>query len=119
MTSERIHPLSKAAWIACPITALCFFTVEVLSPLLSLYRRYELISFDDIPEEVFSFSAKAAGQNYWLAKAFIVLGDTYAERGELTQARATFESIRDGYTAEGPQDDVLDQVELRLRKLQK
>ncbi|MBQ4189485.1 MAG: Spi family protease inhibitor, partial [Bacteroidales bacterium] len=46
-----------------------------------------------------------------------VLG--YAEQGNLTQARATFESIRDGYTAEGPQDDVLDQVELRLRKLQK
>ena len=86
---------------------------------LLIQDQYDRGSFDDIPEEVFSFSAKAAGQNYWLAKAFIVLGDTYAERGELTQARATFESIRDGYTAEGPQDDVLDQVELRLRKLQK
>ena len=81
--------------------------------------QYDRGSFDDIPEQVFSFSAKAAGQNYWLAKAFIVLGDTYAEQGNMSQARATFESIRDGYTAEGPQDDVLDQVELRLRKLQK
>ena len=80
--------------------------------------QYDRGAFDDIPEQVFSFAEKAAGQNYWLAKAFIVLGDTYAERGELTQARATFESIRDGYSSEGPQDDVLDQVQLRLRKLQ-
>ena len=81
--------------------------------------QYDRGSFEDIPSQVFSFAEKAAGQNYWLAKAFIVLGDTYAEQGNLSQARATFESIRDGYSTEGPQDDVLDQVELRLRKLQK
>ena len=79
--------------------------------------QYDRGSFDEIPSQVFSFAEKADGQNYWLAKAFIVLGDTYAEQGNLTQARATFESIRDGYSSEGPQDDVLDQVELRLRKL--
>ena len=79
--------------------------------------QYDRGSFDGIPNAVFSFAEKAAGQNYWLAKAFIALGDTYAEEGNLSQARATFESIRDGYTSEGPQDDVLDQVELRLRKL--
>lgn len=79
--------------------------------------QYDRGSFDGIPDAVFSFAEKAAGQNYWLAKAFIALGDTYAEEGNLSQARATFESIRDGYTSEGPQDDVLDQVELRLRKL--
>jgi TolA-binding protein len=67
---------------------------------------------------VYSFAEKAGGQNYWLAKAFIVLGDSFAEQGNLPQAKATFESIRSGYTSTGTQDDVLDQVELRLRKLQ-
>ena len=79
--------------------------------------QYDRGSFDAVPEMVFSFSEKAGGQNYWLAKAFITLGDTYAEQGNFSQARATFESIRDGYTSEGPQDDVLDQVQLRLNKL--
>ena len=66
---------------------------------------------------VYDFSGKAGVQNYWLAKAFIVLGDTFAEEGNTAQAKATFESIRSGYTSTGTQDDVLDQVELRLRKL--
>ena len=37
----------------------------------------------------------------------------------MTQARATFESIRSGYTPSGTSDDVLDQVDIRLRKLNK
>ena len=80
--------------------------------------QYDRADFDGILEKVYAFSEHAAGQNYWLAKAFIVLGDTYAEQGNTQQARATFESIRDGYTSTGQQDDVLDQVALRLRKLQ-
>lgn len=79
-----------------------------------LYNRAE---FDTIQSRVYAFSEKAGGQNYWLAKAFIVLGDSFADQGNMTQARATFESIRDGYTPQGPQDDVMDQVNLRLRKL--
>ena len=79
---------------------------------------YDRADFDGIQQQVYDFSAKAHGQNYWLAKAFIVLGDTFAEQGNTAQAQATFESIRSGYTATGPQDDVPDQVELRLRKLE-
>ena len=79
--------------------------------------KYDRADFDGIQEKVYDFSAKAGGQNYWLAKAFIVLGDTFAEQGNIPQAKATFESIRSGYTSTGVQDDVLDQVEIRLRKL--
>lgn len=85
---------------------------------LLIQDQYDRGQFDGIQEKVYSFSEKAAGQNYWLAKAFIVLGDTFAEQGNRAQAKATFESIRSGYTSSGPQDDVLDQVELRLHKLQ-
>ena len=48
---------------------------------------------------------------------FIVLGDTFAENDNMAQAKATFESIKSGYKPYGPEDEVLDQVELRLRKL--
>jgi hypothetical protein len=46
------------------------------------------------------------------------LGDSFAERSELSQAKATFESVRDGYTPSGEDDDVLDNVRVRLAKLE-
>ena len=79
-----------------------------------LYNRAQ---FSSIQSKVYAFAEKAGGQNYWLAKAFIVLGDSFADQGNTAQAKATFESIKNGYTSEGPQDDVLDQVNLRLSKL--
>ena len=79
--------------------------------------QYDRGQFDGIQDRVYGFAEKAGGQNYWLAKAFIVLGDSFVEQGNLPQAKATFESIRSGYTSTGTQDDVLDQVEIRLRKL--
>ena len=84
---------------------------------LIIRDKYDRGQFEGIQDMVYDFSGKAGVQNYWLAKAFIVLGDTFAEEGNTAQAKATFESIRSGYTSTGTQDDVLDQVELRLRKL--
>ena len=86
---------------------------------LIIQDKFDRAEFDGIQDKVYDFSAKASGQNYWLAKAFIVLGDTFAENGNLAQAKATFDSIKSGYTPYGPEDEVLDQVELRLRKLNK
>ena len=66
---------------------------------------------------VYAFSDSASGQTYWLAKSFIILGDSFVDRGELAQAKATFESVRDGYTV--TTDDVLSEVNMRLEKLEK
>lgn len=81
--------------------------------------RYDQGLFDEVETLVYKLSDSGTDQTYWLAKAFIVLGDSFAERGEMKQARATFESIRDGYTPEGKSDDVLDNVSMRLKKLEK
>lgn len=40
------------------------------------------------------------------------------QRGNAAQAKATYESIRDGYTSMGPDDDIPDNVQLRLERLQ-
>ncbi len=80
---------------------------------------YDKGDFDKVENMVYDFSAKAAGQNYWLAKAFIVLGDAFAEQDNLSQAKATFESVANGYQSQGPDDDVLDNVKMRLEKLSK
>ena len=84
---------------------------------LIIQDQFDRADFTGIEDKVYDFAGKASGQNYWLAKAFIVLGDTFAENGNMAQAKATFESIKNGYTPYGPGDEVLDQVALRLKKL--
>lgn len=78
---------------------------------------YNTGKFEAVENEVYTFSKKAGNQSYWLAKAYIVLGDSFAERQKYDQAKATFESIRDGYTSTGSSDDVLDNVNMRLDRL--
>ena len=73
--------------------------------------------FTNVETEVYEFSQKAGSQSYWLAKAYIVLADSFAARGMNGQARATYESIRDGYTPFGDTDDVLDNVKRKLAAL--
>ena len=74
--------------------------------------------YDVVEKKVYAFAEKAGDQSYWLAKAFIVLGDSFAEQDNLTQAKATFESVLNGYKpADGTTDDVLDNVRMRLDKL--
>ena len=79
---------------------------------------YDKGDFEDVETKVYAFSDAGSGQTYWLAKSFIVLGDSFVERGELSQAKATFESIRDGYTPSGDADDVQEGVRMRIEKLE-
>ena len=53
--------------------------------------------------------------SYWLAKAYILLGDVYVRRGDNFQARATYQSVADGYS---PADDgIVDEAKKRIEKL--
>ena len=78
---------------------------------------YDAGKFDAVGDEVYAFSQKAGDQSYWLARAYVVLGDSFAERGQYEQAKATFESIRDGYEPEKGTDDVAENVKMRLDRL--
>lgn len=78
---------------------------------------YDSGDFKEVENKVYAFADAASGQTYWLAKSFIVLGDSFVDRGELAQAKATFESVRDGYTSTA--DDVISEVNMRLDRLQK
>ena len=78
---------------------------------------YDRGEFQEVEDRVYAFSDSASGQTYWLAKSFIVLGDSFADRGEFKQAKATFESIKNEYTGSADGDDVLESVNLRLLKL--
>ena len=78
---------------------------------------YDSGDFTALEEKVYAFSDLQTPHMYWLAKSFIVLGDSFADRGDFAQARATYQSIADEYKPESKQDDVLEQVEMRLMKL--
>lgn len=77
---------------------------------------YDKGDFEKVENMVYEFSDSGSGQTYWLAKSFIILGDSFVERGEFNQAKATFESIQSGYSS--TTDEVLEDVNMRLSKLQ-
>ena len=73
--------------------------------------------YTNVENHTYTFSESSTPQAYWLARAFILLGDTFAERGNWEQAKATFSSILDSYKP-AQRDDVHEQVELRISRLQ-
>lgn len=82
-----------------------------------IQNMYDTGDFQSVENAVYDFSSDAGNQSYWLAKAFITLGDSFLERGLTDQAKATFESIRDGYEPQSQSDDVQENVKLRLQRL--
>lgn len=84
---------------------------------MTIQNLYDTGNFDKVEAEVYSFSQTAGSQSYWLAKAYLVLGDSFVERGRYEQAKATYESIRDGYEPSDGHDDVEDNVTKRLNRL--
>ncbi len=85
------------------------------SLILNCYDRGD---FDAVEEKVTSFTQAGSRQSYWLAKSFIILGDSYVDQDHLSQAKAVFESVRDGYVPNHEGDDVMDNVRMRLTKLE-
>ena len=70
---------------------------------------------DGCEKAVFAFADREPASSYWLAKAFILLGDVYVRKGDNFQARATYQSVADGYS---PADDgIVDEAKERIAKL--
>ena len=88
------------------------------SSYILILDSYDKGDFPDVELKVYAFADKGSNQLYWLAKSFIVLGDSFADRNDFAQARATFESVRNEYSPR-ENDDVLDQVNNRLELLNK
>ncbi len=68
-----------------------------------------------VEKAVFAYSERSP-KAYWLAKAYILLGDVYAKQNDNYQARATWQSVADGYS---PADDgIVAEARDRISKLQ-
>lgn len=77
---------------------------EVTSPegaesaYIIIETAFQYGSFEKAEELVYEFAERNTPHAYWLAKSFLLLGDVYVSRGDLFQARATYQSIVDGYS---------------------
>ncbi len=87
------------------------------SAYILVLDAYDRGDFAQVERRVYAFSDSGSDQLYWLAKSFIILGDSFADRGDREQAEATFNSILDGYRPVRDDDDVIDQVRTRLNML--
>ncbi|WP_166336681.1 tetratricopeptide repeat protein [Sphingobacterium chungjuense] len=79
-------------------------------------KQYEDKEYDKALKSAFDVIENMDEQEYWVAKSFILLADTYARKGNTLQARSTLESIIQNYTEE---DDIVPAAKERLQKLKK
>lgn len=77
--------------------------------------RYLAGKYEEAQQMVFDMGQ--CGSSYWQAKIFILLGDTFVKMDNTFQARATYQSIVDGYS---PKDDgIVDEAKVRIQRLPK
>ena len=63
------------------------------------------------------YSLEECGSVYWQAKIYLILGDVFVKMNNTFQARATYQSIVDGYS---PKDDgIVDEARARIAALAK
>lgn len=111
--SEREQAMALMAELAADPTS----AEGAEAAYIQILDSFDRGRFQDVENQVYALSESGTTQTYWMAKAFLILGDSFVENGDFRQARATFESIRDGYRAVSGDDDVPEAVRMRLDKL--
>ncbi|MEG1794065.1 MAG: tetratricopeptide repeat protein [Rikenellaceae bacterium] len=71
--------------------------IEMESLYLTAECYYNLGEYVNAEKSVMALSKGDTPHQYWVAKGFVLLGDTYVKRGDKFQAKATYKSIVDGY----------------------
>jgi TolA-binding protein len=87
------------------------------SNYLLILNAFESGNFKEVENLVFAFSDTKTPQKYWLARSYVVLGDSYVEREEWEQAKATFNSILESYKPVGNGDDIAGLIKTKLNNI--
>ncbi|HBK31018.1 MAG TPA: hypothetical protein DEF88_08760, partial [Porphyromonadaceae bacterium] len=77
---------------------------------------YRWKSYDKAEAQAKDFMQKGTSHQYWMARALIVLSDTYIAKGDTFQARQYLESLQANY--KGGEADIQEMIRERLNKLQ-
>jgi TolA-binding protein len=85
------------------------------SSYLVIEQAYNAGNMDEAEKLVYDFADKNTPHSYWLGKSFILLGDIYRSKGDMFQARATYQSVADGYTPTN--DGIVEEAKARISQL--
>lgn len=107
-TNKAIADLQKAATDARSI-----YGAEAQYLLAETY--YKNKSYDNAEKQVNAFMQQNTPHAYWMARAIIVLSDTYLAKGDNFQAKQYLESLRANYT--GNEADISSMINSRLEAL--
>lgn len=80
--------------------------------LADTYYRWE--SYDRAEAQVKEFMQKGTPHQYWMARALILLSDTYRAKGDNFQARQYLESLNSNY--KGNEEDIRQMIHERLNQ---
>lgn len=89
------------------------FGAESQYILANIY--YQNKSYDKAEKQVLDFMKKGTPHQYWMARAVIVLADTYTAKGDNFQAKQYLESLKANYG--GTEKDIADMISQRLAKI--
>ncbi|WP_380936520.1 tetratricopeptide repeat protein [Sphingobacterium bambusae] len=76
--------------------------------------QYDNKEYDKAQASAFDVIENMSDHDYWVAKSFILLADTYARKGDVRQAKSTLESVVENYAED---DDVIPAAKERLKKM--
>ncbi|MCY4781185.1 tetratricopeptide repeat protein [Sphingobacterium sp. UT-1RO-CII-1] len=76
--------------------------------------QYDNKQYDKAQETAFDVVNNMEEQDYWVARSFILLADTYSAKGNKLQAKSTLESVIENYDED---DDIIPAAKERLKKL--
>ncbi|MFD1165534.1 tetratricopeptide repeat protein [Sphingobacterium daejeonense] len=79
-------------------------------------QQYKNKEYDKAEKSAFDVIENMDSNDYWVAKSFILLADTYARKGNAVQAKSTLESVIENYEAD---DDIIPEAKVKLQKLKK
>lgn len=109
-TSKATEDLTKAATDTRSI-----YGSEAHYLLAETYFKAK--SYDKAEQQVLSLMKQGTPHAYWLARAIIVLSDTYKAKGDKFQAKQYLESLNANYT--GDESDIRTMISERLASLNK
>lgn len=107
-TNKAIADLQKAAADTRSI-----YGAEAQYLLAETY--YQNKSYDNAEKQVSAFMEQNTPHAYWMARAIIVLSDTYLAKGDSFQAKQYLESLKANYT--GNEADISSMIDNRLEAL--
>lgn len=73
-------------------------------------------NYEEVEKEVFDFANQNTPYQFWTGKSFILLGKAYIVKDDAFQAKATIQSVIDGYSVKD--DGIIDEAQKLLKEIE-